>query len=407
MGSLGSIGDILSMLWRRRLVLGTTVLAGAALSYHMAVSQPHSYAASAVLQIETPRSFADAPRGTGGIAAGYWLQLVQARLMVRDNILGLIDKYDLFADTPAMSEALQVQIMRNSFRIDPVTGGQYYANAEQWPGVLRVTATMPSAKLAADLANEMAERVLELNSTTQTEQVQETLEFYSREESRIAQQIDAVESEMAAFRNENLDVLPTTLDNRPTEMRTIDAELSEIAGDLLRARSEYDELMSRSPLSTIEQRNASQINNQITLMTTRQDQLRERMSEIRASGQRSVNAEAQMQAYDRRLLQLREQQAEMSGRRAAAETAQRLDAEQQSEQFILLEQATQPDYPLSSGRKKTMVFGLAGSMALALMLALLLEMLKPVIRSAGQMERSSGLRPVATIPKLAGKPQTK
>lgn len=340
-----------------------------------------------------------------GLRPGYWLQLVQARLMVRDNILALIDKYDLFSDTPEMSEALKVDIVRSAFRIDPVTGGQYYANAEQWPGVLRVTATMPTAKLAADMANEMAESVLQLNSTTQTERVQETLEFYSREEARIARQIDQVESEMAAFRNENLDVLPTTLDNRPTEMRTIDTELNKISGDLLQARSEYDELMSRNPLSTVEQRSAAQLKGQIDVLETRQKQLQDRMAEIRASGQRSVNAEAQMEAYQRRLVQLREQQAEMSARRAAAETAQRLDAEQQNEQFILLESAQEPDYPLSSGRKKTMVFGLGASMGLALVLALLMELLKPVVRSAGQMERTSGLRPVVTIPEVRNEHQ--
>lgn len=406
MGSLGSVSDILSMLWRRRWIMGTTILAGAAISYQVAVSQPHRYESSAILQIETPRSLSEGPRaaGAGGIPAAYWLQLVQARLMVRENIEALIEKYDLFKDAPQMSDALRVEIVRRSFRIEPITSGQYYGNSEQWPGVLRVTATMSSPELAADMANEMAESVLELNANTQTERTRETLEFYSREEARIAGQIDKVETEMAAFRNEHLDVLPTnTLDNRPEEMRTIDTELNEIAGDLLEARSKREEMLARGTLSTVEQRDLSRLDSQIGVLSTRQQQLQERMSEIRASGRRSVNAEAQMEAYERRLVQLREQQAEMSGRRAAAETAQRLNAEQENEQFILLEPAVEPDYPLSSGRKKIMVFGLAGSMALALGLALLLELLKPVLRSAGQMERGSGLRPVITIPQVSGK----
>ncbi|WCR12310.1 hypothetical protein JHW45_08375 [Paracoccus stylophorae] len=406
MTSLGSISDILSMMWRRRWILGTTILAGAAISYQVAITQPHSYSASAVLQIETPRSLSEGPRsaGSGGIPAGYWLQLVQARLMVRDNIQTLIDKFGLFEDSPEITEALQVEIVRRAFRIEPITSGQFYGNSEQWPGVLRVTATMGTPELAADMANEMAESVLELNASTQTERTQETLQFYSSEESRIANQIDAVENEMAAFRNEHLDVLPTSmLDNRPDEMRTIDTELNTIGGDLLEARGKREELVSRGNLSTVEQREVSRLDSQIDFLTTRQQQLQERMSEIRASGRRSVNAEAQMEAYQRRLVQLREQQAEMSARRAAAETAQRLNAEQQSEQFILLERAVEPDYPLSSGRKKIMVFGLAGSIVLALAIAILLEILRPVVRSAGQMERSSGLRPVMTLPQIGGK----
>jgi tyrosine-protein kinase Etk/Wzc len=406
MGSLGSIGDIVSMLWRRRWIMGTTILAGAAVSYQVATSQPHSYQASAILQIETPRSLSEGPRaGTGGgIPAGYWLQLVQARLMVRENIQTLIDKFDLFSDTPQMTEAIQVEAVRRAFSIEPITSGQYYGNSDQWPGVLRVTATMSTPELAADMANEMARSVLDLNANTQTERTQETLEFYSREEARIAAQIDAVEDEMASFRNENLDVLPTTvLDNRPDEMRTIDGELNEISGELLETRSAYEELVSRGTLSTIEQRQAREIESRIQVLTTREQQLQDRMTEIRASGRRSVNAEAQMQAFERRLVNLREQQAEMSARRAAAETAQRLNVEQEGEQFILLEQAVQPDYPLSSGRKKIMVFGLAGSMMLALAIAVLLEMLKPVLRSAGQMERGTGLRPVVTIPEIREK----
>ncbi|MCF3972241.1 Wzz/FepE/Etk N-terminal domain-containing protein [Paracoccus salsus] len=405
MGSLGSVSDIVAMLWRRRWIMGTTILAGAAISYQVAMSQPHSYAASAILQIETPRSLSEGPRGSGGgIAAGYWLQLVQARLMVRENIETLIRKYDLFADTPQMSDALQVDIVRRAFRIEPMTGGQYYANAEQWPGVLRVTATMSTPELAASMANEMAQSVLDLNANTQSERTRETLEFYSREEARIARQIDAVETEMATFRNENLEILPTTtLDNRPDEMRTIDLELNEISGDLLEARSKLAELTSRGNLATVEQRDARQLESRIELLSARQQQLQERMDDIRASGRRSVNAQAQMDAYQRRLEQLRELQAEMGGRRAAAETAQRLNAEQEGEQFILLEPAIEPDYPLSSGRKKIMVFGLAGSMGLALALALLLELLKPVLRSASQMERSSGLRPVMTIPNIPDK----
>lgn len=407
MGSLGSVSDILGMLWRRRWIIGTTILAGGAISYQVAISQPHRYEASALLQIETPRSLAEGPRGTAGIPANYWLQLVQARLMVRDNVEALIEKYDLFADAPQMSEALQVEIVRRAFRIEPVTGNnQYYANADQWPGVLRVIATMSTPELAADMANAMAQSVLELNASTQTERARETLEFYSREETRLSQQIDAVEDEMAAFRNENLEVLPTTLDNRAEELRTIDVERSQVSGDLLEARSQRDAYTARGSLSTVEQRELREIERRLDLLATRQQQLESRMNEIRASGRRSVNAEAQMEAFQRRLTQLREQQSEVTARRVAAETAQRLNAEQEGEQFILLERAVQPDYPLSSGRRKMMVFGLAGSAGLALALAVLLELLKPVLRSAGQMERAAGLRPVVTIPPIPAKRKT-
>lgn len=400
MGSIGSFKDVLGMVKRRRWLIGTTAAIGIGASLQFALNQPHTYAASALIQIESPRSFTDNPRGSAVIPGEYWLQIVQARLMVRDNIVALIDQFDLFEGQEVLDESLKVEIIRRSLRIDSMTGTgtQFYGNTAALPGVLQVTATMPTPQLAAAVANELAQDVLELNSSTQSERAQETMEFYTREEARIAQRIETVEDEMAAFRNENLEILPTTLDNRLEELRLIEGELTEIEGELLGAQSKLAEMDARGSLSTVERRELDKLEREATLLATRQSQLKDRMSNIRASGRRSVNAEAQMESYDRRLTQLRSQLSEMTGRRAAAETAQRLNVEQQGDQFVLLERAVEPAWPEKSSRRKILVFGVAASIMLGLILALILEMLKPVLRSAGQMERATGLRPVMTLP---------
>lgn len=400
MGNIGSLSDVLSMLNRRKWLIASTAAIGIAASVQFALTRPHSYAASATLQIESPRSFSDNPRGSAVIPGDYWLQIVRARLMVRDNIEALIDQFHLFENQPQMEESLRVDIVRRALRIDSLTGtgGQYYANTGPLPGVLRVTATMPTPQLAAGVANEMAKDVLELNSSTQSERARETMEFYANEEARIAERIQTVEDEMAAFRNENLEILPTALDNRPEEMRLIDNELTSLGGDILENQSKIDEMDARGSLSTVERRERDKLERELSLQKTRQTQLQQRMDEIRASGRRSVNAEAQLEAYERRLTELRAQLSEMSARRAAAETAQRLDVEQQGDQFVLLEPAVEPAWPEKSARRKIVVFGAAASIFVALMIAFALEMLKPILRSPGQMERVTGLRPVMTLP---------
>ena len=399
--TIGSLGDIVSIIRRRFWVMAIIILIGAACSFFYAKSRPHSYGASALMQIETPRGgVAEDPRGsTPRIAAAYWLQLVQARLMVRDNILELTDRFGLFTDIPGLSDEQRIGLFASAIRIDSVTGGTGFG-AEQWPGILRVTATMPSAQLAADVANELANKVLEMNASTQTERALETLRFYSEEERRLLEQIDRVEQEMAAFRNENLDFLPTALDNRPEELLSIDQELSSIDAQLLGERAQLAELAAKAPLSSVEQRTHERITGQVEVLLARQDQLRSRAEEIRGSGQRTANAEAQMAAFDRRLTLLRGQMTEAAARRAGAETAQRMDEEYRNDQFILLERAAPPQYPLDSTRRKLMVMGLAASMLLAGLVALGLEFLRPVLRSPSQIEQASGLRPVVTLPTL-------
>lgn len=401
-----SVGDVIAIMRRHVVMIGLITIIGTVASYFFAVNMPRSYSASALFQIETPRTMSDDPRGGTRISSAYWLQLVQARLMVRDNMLDVIQQFDLFRDTPNMDVEQQIRIFISSIRIETVTGGMPAFGAEQWPGVLRVVTTMPSAQLAADVANELAEKVLDMNASTQTERAIETLQFYSQEEERILSQIEGVENEMAAFRNANLDYLPTALDNRPLELRAIDEELSELDGQLLEERAKLTEMMQRPSLSTIEQRSQERITSQIQLLMTRQAQLRDRADAIRGSGQRTANAEAQMDSFNRRLLLLREQLAEATRRRAAAETAQRLDAEYRGDQFILLERAIPPLYPQESGRRKVMVLGAGAAFGLALVLALLIEMMRPVLRSAGQIESASGLRPVVTLPELSNSRET-
>ena len=67
---------------------------------------------------------------------------------------------------------------------------------------------------------------------------------------------------------------------------------------------------------------------------------------------------------------------------------------------MTLEEAQVPDFPISASRKKTALAGGIASTLLALVLAFLLELRKPVIRTATQMERETGLLPVISIPRV-------
>ena len=82
-----------------------------------------------------------------------------------------------------------------------------------------------------------------------------------------------------------------------------------------------------------------------------------------------------------------------------------LESDQRGEKLITLEQAELPDYPVSLSRKKRAAVGGMGSFMLALIVAFLLELRRPIIRSARQMTRETGLVPVVSIPDLS--PQEK
>jgi hypothetical protein len=66
--------------------------------------------------------------------------------------------------------------------------------------------------------------------------------------------------------------------------------------------------------------------------------------------------------------------------------------------MITLEEAQAPEAAITRGRKITAMMGAAAALIAGIALAFVLDFLNPVVRSAKQMERETGLRPVVSIP---------
>ena len=88
----------------------------------------------------------------------------------------------------------------------------------------------------------------------------------------------------------------------------------------------------------------------------------------------------------------------ISARRADAEMGNRLEANSQAERLIVIEPAVLPENPVAPSRKKIAALGTMVALMAALALAFGLELRRPVIRTAAQMQRELGLMPAVVIP---------
>lgn len=68
------------------------------------------------------------------------------------------------------------------------------------------------------------------------------------------------------------------------------------------------------------------------------------------------------------------------------------------QQMILLESATEAEYPLSSGRKRLAMLGVVLGLGLALLSGFLLEVRRPVLRTQAMVTKYLGVAPIASIP---------
>ncbi len=400
MGNIFSLADVLALIRRRFVIILAAVLVGSVLTLLSVVRQPHVYESYAVLQVELPRVSADAAVAGAVSRSAQRLQLLQQELTGREGMLRLMADHRLFADLP-LTQTEKVQLLQRSIRIETIRAGQSSFGVEQPVSALVIAVQLGSPEQAAAVANDLAQHVLEMTTQRQSERVQETLEFYAGQDRRLGAQIAALEAEITAFKNANIDSLPEGLQARHDEIGRLDETLRELERQSLQLRQELATLQARGSPRAIELRQITALETQIAGLAAQTASIAARRAAVEAAIGRAPAVESQLGTFARRAQQLQDQSSVITRQRVEAETSQRLDSERQTERFELLEPALPPDWAMASGRRKLMIFGVFGSLMVGLGIAFGLELRNPVLRSARQMERALDLRPVIAIPDLS------
>lgn len=404
MGQIQSIGELISLLLRRKWLILAVFLVGTAAAAFYAKARPDTFESTAVIQIEMPTVSSTgvqgltAPIGSGSAAV---LQAIQQRLTTREAMLAMIERHGLFGGAPGMTDDIRVGLLRGAISFQPIASvnGSNFGSS---PGLaaLAITARLGNAEQAARVANDLAQSVLDETSLSQAQRTQETLIFFQEEETRLWNEILALESEVADFKNLNAAALPAQVSALQAQLVSIDTEIRSLDGRLLTASTQRDGILSSGSQRTTDQRQLADLNRTIT----EQEQLRASLGQDRARVETALAAvpevERALSAFERRRQQLRDEHSVVTQRLAEAHTAQRLAERQQAERFVLLERAVIPEYPMGSGGRKLAAAGAMASLGLGIALAFLLDLVNPVVRNSAQLERMTGLRPVITLPAI-------
>ncbi|MGY3438338.1 GumC family protein [Marinovum sp. KMM 9879] len=382
MNQLGSFSDLKNVLRRRLPLIMLATLIGCALSVHFALKQPKVYEAIAVAQIEDATII---DNRTGQTDAGHRLTLIEQRMMARDNVIEIIEDFQLFTEEDEFV-GYKVALFRDSTRITPVMD-----NSQPWlnngsPTGLTITVTMSDPQQAADVANELLARIVDQGRSRQEEQTEQALAFFSGEERRLTGLILDAERRVAEFKQRNSDSLPSAVTGQRTRLDTLRQTELDIDRDLIELQTN-----SRRAREGV-------IEAQITQLEEQRSLVRRRISEVEASLDDAPRVEQELNVLDRELTQLREQLSQITGRKVAEETERTLQQQKQTERFEVLETALVPEYPVSRSRKKTAIMGGIASVIFGLGLALILEMTNPAIRNSMQLERALGVQTVVSIP---------
>lgn len=463
------IGDLWRMFLRRLPILVGVGLIGILASGFFAYILPPVFQSEAKILVESQQIPDDLARSTVTASASERLQIIQQRLMTRDNLIRLIDEHDLYADRADMTITQKVNLLRQATIIQPIAlSGQRGRNGSLSAFTIRVIFNDPLN--AARIANEFVTTVLEQNLRTRAERATETLEFFDKEEQRLASELVALEAQIQEFKRDNDKSLPESLDFRREELSRLnqsefeldqrmlelaerrtalgsaleqavvvqvqaparsqeELRLRQLQAELAQKRAVYAEshreiraiqtqisaLQSvmpvsasstaddgESPLQSAQQSGLraqiAEVDKQIALLRDRKESLDVERVAIQETIAKTPGVEINLNAFYRRHAELQDRYGVIARKRTEAETGEKLEVNQQAERFEVIENAIPSDRPISPNRKKIVIMGSAASLALAGALAFLLELMRPALRTAGQMQRQLDLRPVISIP---------
>lgn len=404
MGPIYSLDDFIDMVRRRAAMIGLVILAGCIVSVWVALGRQHMYRSSEVIQVVQPKISDDLAKSTVEGSSARRLQLIEQRLMARDSVLEIIAQYRLFADMPGLKDSDRVAMLRKAVQINGVAAAREGFADDGSMSVLTISAEMPTPEQAQQIAHEFAQRTIQISRENRIEQARDTLDFLTVQERGLAADIAELEARVAAYRHEHDLALPGSVEFRRAEIATLNDALLGLDRERIRIQRASD-LIDDSQRKATADRLRSDYAEQMATVEAQRQLLIDRKTELEKTIQTSPDVERQLGAYDRDLTQLRSRLDAVSARRSEAEVGFRLETERQAERLTVLEPAGLPDYPVTGSRKKIAVLGGGLSVVLALVLAFVMELRHPVIRTAAQMQREVGILPVVSVPVMDTTPK--
>ena len=400
MGQIQSFEELFAFLLRRARLILAVALIGALAAAIYAKSRPDTYEAAAVIQVETP-TVSGTPGQAPVSSAAQILQNIEQRLTTRENLTAMIERHGLYADLPGLSLEKKMVLLRSSVTFQGVdsAAGQGFGQARSLSAII-ISARMGDGDLAARVANDFAQGVLDRSAAGSRERASQNVAFFTEDVARISTQIDTLEAEIAAYQSAHAAALPSQSQTLRDELSGLDGDLRRLSQDRIAAEGEAATLRAKPTLRETDRRQLEDITRRLEVIDAQIATSQARRDALQASLAGTPEVERVMAGYDLMLSQLQDQFEIANRRKAEAETDLRLAERQQAERLTLLDRAIAPEYPVGGGGKKIAIAGAFASLMAGLGLAFLLELMHPVVRTAAQMERQLDLRPVVSIPEI-------
>ena len=224
--------DYLIALRKRKtsvLVIAITILAiSAAVAYLL----PPTYKSSATILIEQQEIPSDLVQSTVTSYAAERIQVIQARVMSRTNLLEIVEKFDLYPDRRKRETSEEIVArMREDVGLD-VISAQVVDPRTGRPSAATIAFSLSfqgeSPSTIQRVTNELTSLYLSENLKSRTQKAEETSLFFEEETKRLGNQISTLEQSLAVFKQKNADMLPELQQLNLQMLQRVESEITAV-----------------------------------------------------------------------------------------------------------------------------------------------------------------------------------
>lgn len=391
MEKIPPLSELIMVFKRHFAKFSIIIIFGMIASVIYALTQPRVYETTAMVQILQPAVPAAHGASTATGATLQRLQIAEQRLMARDNLLQVIEKYNLY---PGLSLSEKILRFRLATQLEKIQDPALRWRSDVSPTALMIRVSDGDPEMAAKIANEFVRILLAHSREISAAKVSEALGFFEGEKTRVGNEIAALDMKIASFKQKNAATMPVGLADLRAELVILNTSILESKRNIVSLRSELANVRNVDNVRNMAANNRLQrLEEQFALLDSKRQEIQTQLA-------LGPEVAREFVALTRKLRQLTEQYDIINTRRAEAEMDQMLEASRQSAGFEVLEKALAPPYPISPNRKKITLMGIMLSIAVGLGLMTFLELWKPVVRNSSQLSRRLGIQPVIAIPTL-------
>ncbi len=230
------IKDYLKVIKRRTKFLVIPFIVISILSVVLSVVLPPVYRSTATILIEEQEIPSDLVRSTVTSFADQRIQVISQRIMTRPNLMEIIKKYDLYAEElKSKSEERILEKMRKSLKVETISADVKGSGGSAAKATIAFTLTFDDkdAVIAQKVANELTSLFLKENIKSRTESAENATLFLSEESRRLKDKIQQIQTDLAAFKEKNLNQLPQINQLNQQELTSLSSQLLSLESQKL------------------------------------------------------------------------------------------------------------------------------------------------------------------------------